>query len=53
MSVQPERCYAVEQLKTLQRSISELMQGMVIQRARVDKYKDTDLAEGRDTFAQL
>ena len=53
MSAQPERCYAIEQLKTLQSSIAELMQGMVIQRAKVEKYKDTDLAAARDTFAQL
>lgn len=53
MSGQPERCYAVEQLKTLQRFIAELMQGMVIRRAKVEKYKDTDLAAARDTFAEL
>jgi len=53
MSGQPERCYAVEQLKTLQSFIAELMQGMVIRRARVEKYKDTDLAAARDTFAEL
>lgn len=53
MSGQPERCYAVEQLKTLQSSIAELMQGMVIQRAKVEKYKDTDLAAARDAFSML
>ena len=29
------------------------MQSMVIQRAKVEKYKDTDLAAARDTFAEL
>ena len=53
MSEQKERCYAVEQLKTLQGSIADLMQGMVIRRAKVEKYKDTDLAAARDTFAEL
>ncbi len=53
MSGQPERCYAMEQLKTLQSAITELMQGMVIQRAKVEKYKDTDLTAARDTFAEL
>ncbi len=53
MSEQPERCYAVEQLKTLQGAISELTQGMVIQRARIEKYRNTDLAAARDTFSQL
>lgn len=53
MGGQPERCYAVEQLKTLQGSIADLMQSMVIRRAKVEKYKDTDLAAARDTFAEL
>ena len=53
MSGQPERCYAVEELKSLQSSIAELMQGMVIQRAKVEKYKDTDLAAARDAFSML
>ena len=47
MSGQPERCYAVEELKSLQSSIADLTQSMVIQRARVEKYKDTDLAAAR------
>ena len=53
MSGQPERCYAMEQLKTLQSAITELMQGMVIRRAKVEKYKDTDLTAARDTFTEL
>jgi len=53
MDGQPERCYAVEQLKSLQSSISDLIQGMVVHRTRVEKYKDTDLAAARDTFAEL
>ncbi len=53
MEEQNERCYVVEQLKTLQGSIGSLLQGMVLQRARVEKYKDTDLAAARDTFAEL
>ena len=48
MSGQPERCYAVEELKSLQSSIADLTQSMVIQRARVEKYKDTDLAAAQD-----
>lgn len=50
---QPERCYAVEQLKTLQSSISDLMHSMVVQRAKVEKYKDTDLSAARDAFSML
>ena len=53
MSGQPERCYAVEELKSLQSSIADLTQSMVIQRARVEKYKDTDLAAARDNFSLL
>ena len=53
MAGQPDRCYAVEQLKMLQGSIAELMQGMVVQRARIEKYRNTDLAAARDTFSQL
>ncbi len=53
MSGQPERCYAVEELKSLQSSIADLTQSMVIQRARVEKYKDTDLAAARDAFSML
>ena len=53
MNGQLERCYAVEQLKTLQSAIADLTQSMVIQRAIVEKYKDTDLTAARDTFAEL
>ena len=53
MTGQPEHCYAVEQLKTLQGFIADLTQRMVLQRARVEKYKDTDLAAARDTFSEL
>jgi len=53
LSEQPEQCYAVAQLKTLQGTISDLLQDMVIQRARIEKYRSTDLAAARDTFTQL
>ena len=53
MTGQPERCYAVERLKALQGSIDSLLQSMILQRARVEKYKDTDLAAARDTFSEL
>ncbi len=53
MSGQPERCYAVEQLKTLQGTISDLLQGMIVQRARIEKYRNADLAAARDTFTLL
>ncbi len=53
MEEQNEHCYAVEQLKTLQGLIADLTQRMVLLRARVEKYKDTDLAAARDTFSEL
>ena len=53
MSGQPERCYVLEQLKFLQGSIAGLIQSMVIQRAKVEKYKVTDLTAARDTFTEL
>lgn len=53
MSGQPERCYAAEGLKTAQRQILELTQTMVVQRARVEKYRSSDLSAARDAFAEL
>ena len=43
------RYYAIERLSQLQKEIIHLLQGMVIQRARVEKYRQGDLASARDT----
>lgn len=47
------RYYAIERLSQLQKEIIHLLQGMVIQRARVEKYRRVDLASARDTYSEL
>lgn len=47
------RFYAQEQLAQLQRSILQQMSGMVIQRARVEKYRQSDLSMARDSYSEL
>lgn len=47
------RYYAIERLAQLQKEIVHLTQGMVIQRARVEKYRREDLASARDTYSEL
>ena len=47
------RYYAIERLSQLQKEIIHLLQGMVIQRARVEKYRQGDLASARDTYSEL
>lgn len=42
------RYYAIERLAQLQKEIVHLTQGMVIQRARVEKYRREDLVSARD-----
>ena len=41
------RYYAIERLSQLQKEIIHLLQGMVIQGARVEKYRQGDLASAR------
>lgn len=57
MSGQPERAaeryYAIECLAQLQERIMQLAQGMVVQRARVEKFRHEDLASARDTYTEL
>ena len=45
--------YAVEQLRAAQSRILNLSQSLVIWRARVEKYRTTDLAAAKDTFDVL
>lgn len=47
------RYYAVEQLREAQKRLLDLSQSLVIWRARVEKYRNTDLAAARDTFSVL
>lgn len=57
MSGQPdrpaERYYAIERLSQLQEQIVQLSQGMVVQRAKVEKFRHEDLASARDTYSEL
>ena len=48
-----ERYYAIERLAQLQGQIIQLVQGMVIQRARVEKYRQEDLAAARESYSEL
>lgn len=47
------RYYAVEELRAAQSRLLELLQPLVIWRARVEKYRSTDLAAARDSYAVL
>lgn len=47
------RCYAVEQLREAQKRLLDMSQSLVIWRARVEKYRSTDLALARETFSEL
>ena len=57
MSGQPEtagqRYYAAESLRAAQSRIMELSQQLVVQRAKVEKYRASDLTAVRDTYSQL
>lgn len=48
-----ERYYALERLREMQTSIPQLAQAMVIQRAKVEKYRSADLDAARFTYAEL
>ena len=45
--------YAVEQLRSAQSHLLELVQALVIWRARVEKYRTADLTAARDAFDAL
>lgn len=45
--------YALDQLAQLQKKLMELSQSMVIRRARIEKYRQSDLAAARDTYTEL
>ena len=47
------RYYAAERLAELRADIPRLMTAMVLQRARVEKFKDTDREAARDAYAEL
>lgn len=48
-----ERYYAVERLGELQKAITRGITAMVVQRAKVEKYRQSDLAAAKDTYDEL
>lgn len=51
--LQTQKPYALDRLVQLQGQILQLSQGMVIQRARIEKFRQTDLTAARDTYSEL
>lgn len=48
-----QKPYALDRLAQLQKKLMELSQSMVIRRARIEKYRQSDLAAARDTYTEL
>lgn len=53
LELQTQKPYALDQLAQLQAQIMQSAQGMVVQRARIEKYRQSDLAAARDTYTEL
>ena len=53
LELQTQKPYALDQLTQLQAQIMQSAQGMVVQRARIEKYRQSDLAAARDTYTEL
>ena len=53
LELQTQKPYALDQLTQLQSQIMQSAQGMVVQRARIEKYRQSDLAAARDTYTEL
>ena len=53
LDLETQRPYALDQLTQLQSQIMQSAQGMVVQRARIEKYRQSDLAAARDTYTEL
>ena len=53
LELQTQKPYALDQLTQLQSQIMQSAQGMVVQRARIEKYRQNDLAAARDTYTEL
>ena len=53
LELQTQKPYALDQLAQLQVQIMQSAQGMVVQRARIEKYRQSDLAAARDTYTEL
>ena len=53
LELQTQKPYALDQLAQLQVQIMQSAQGMVVQRAKIEKYRQSDLAAARDTYTEL
>ena len=53
LKLQTQKPYALDQLAQLQAQIMQSAQGMVVQRARIEKYRQSDLTAARDTYTEL
>ena len=53
LELQTQKPYALDQLAQLQVQIMQSAQGMVVQRAKIEKYRQSDLTAARDTYTEL
>ena len=53
LELQTQKPYALDQLTQLQSQIMQSAQGMVVQRARIEKYRQSNLTTARDTYTEL
>ena len=53
LDLETQRPYALDQLTQLQSQIMQSVQSMVVQRARIEKYRQSDLVAARDTYTEL
>ena len=51
--LQCQRYYVLERISELREQIPQTMQAMVVFRARIEKYRQTDLSAARDTYDAL
>lgn len=51
--LQCQRYYVLERISELREQIPQAMQAMVVFRARIEKYRQTDLSAARDTYDAL
>lgn len=53
LDLQAQKPYALDQLSQIQQQLPQLAQSMVVQRARIEKYRQSDLTAARDTYTEL
>ena len=53
LELQTQKPYALDQLAQLQAQIMQSAQGMVVQRARIEKQRRSNIEAARDTYTEL